>query len=154
MQGPKARGRVMRGPASNSAVNLSSRGGRDSKPELKTSNTKPKTGIKGKPEPKKGMQRARGGARVHMAGGSIARGKGRRAKKVDSISGRGSDFTRGRRNKDNSTEEEGKHPAKPQTKPQKKQKPKTRKSRGLVQRPSRAQRPSPGTHRLMHLHRY
>ena len=35
-------------------------GGRDSKPELKTSNTKPETGIKGKPEPKKGMQRARG----------------------------------------------------------------------------------------------
>ena len=42
-------------------MNLTSRGGRDSKPELKTSNTKPKTGIKGKPEPKKGMQRARGG---------------------------------------------------------------------------------------------
>ena len=61
---------------------------------------------------------------MHMAGGSIARGKGRRAKKVDSISGLVSDFTRGRRNKDNSTEEEGKHPAKPQTKPQKNKSPK------------------------------
>ena len=146
MQGPKARGRVMRGPASNSAVNLSSRGGRDSKPELKTSNTKPETGIKGKPEPKKGMQRARGGSCAYGRG-SIARGKGEGHKNGNSISGRGSDFTRGRRNKDNSTEEEGKHPAKPQTKPQNKQKPKTRKGRGLVQRPS------PCTHRFMHLHR-
>ena len=63
----------MRGPASNSAVNLSSRGGRDSKPELKTSNTKPKTGIKGKPEPKKGMQRARGGSCAYGRGFNCAR---------------------------------------------------------------------------------
>ena len=95
MQGPKARVRVMRGPASNSAVNLSSRGGRDSKPELKTSNTKPETGIKGKPEPKKGTQRARGGSCAYGRG-SIARGKGEGHKNGNSISGRGVNSSAGK----------------------------------------------------------
>ena len=54
-------------------MNLISRGGRDSKPELETSNTKPKTGIKGKPEPKKGMQRARGGSCAYGRGFNCAR---------------------------------------------------------------------------------
>ena len=56
-------------------MNLTSRGGRDSKPELKTSNTKPKTGIKGKPEPKKGMQRARGGLVCIWPGVQLRGGK-------------------------------------------------------------------------------
>ena len=70
-------------------------GGRDSKPELKTSNTKPETGIKGKPEPKKGTQRARGGSCAYGRG-SIARGKGKGHKNGTSISGRGVNSSAGK----------------------------------------------------------